>query len=659
MLDPIVMFKDGGPFMYVILMGGLCMPLFVAAAGVLAATRLRVPAALHLLIGTSVLLLGAVGTLQGLTMLDRALANCSPEMYATLAAAGQFVALFPLIAGGLIAALTLAGMGAAVGLGTAVRVKDRRLTVLHAVAAIPVFLAAAGFVVAGSVSGVVIALLGTAAIALVAVFASTDDDENGRLATVRATVGGLVTLALCSQAIQLVAITGAPWYQAKAHASAEMRGQLLALTADALGPAIGASVAAMLAGLLATALLVAPLFKGLLGGRAAIGTVAAGLALVPGALLLGYTGLRLFETHQETISAAEVRHAALAELGVELPTLKTDTVRRGILPRPTLTFLADGTVLLDGEETSPGPLPALVQEAGLNIEASPYTPLSAVLAHEPDSAREVHWVVQGPDDPMSLKTLKIRPEGDSSDGFVEIVANGIVVVVEGDVAQVGLAQRGEIGPAVEGPWSEVPAIIANIRVQYPDEQDVYLWLPADRTAQDLVGFVDTLIDQADDTGRDPAWVHWRTDPPPELSVLDEDDPHGSTDDSDAADPSLRIVRGGEVVTPATPTTSLGEASVLGSLDPDIVKRVVRRYSGQMKYCYESELAKHPELAGKIVVKFVISAEGTVSAASADSDSIGNPSLTECVLAKVKRWTFPKPPGGGIVIVKYPFVFDTP
>lgn len=34
----------------------------------------------------------------------------------------------------------------------------------------------------------------------------------------------------------------------------------------------------------------------------------------------------------------------------------------------------------------------------------------------------------------------------------------------------------------------------------------------------------------------------------------------------------------------------------------------------------------------------------------------NANVERCLASKIKRWVFPAPKGGGIVIVTYPFIF---
>ena len=56
--------------------------------------------------------------------------------------------------------------------------------------------------------------------------------------------------------------------------------------------------------------------------------------------------------------------------------------------------------------------------------------------------------------------------------------------------------------------------------------------------------------------------------------------------------------------------------------------------------------------------FTIAANGMVQSASVTETTLKNSEVERCITAKIRTWKFPKPKGGGIVIVKYPFIFKT-
>ena len=98
---------------------------------------------------------------------------------------------------------------------------------------------------------------------------------------------------------------------------------------------------------------------------------------------------------------------------------------------------------------------------------------------------------------------------------------------------------------------------------------------------------------------------------------------------------------------------------MGALRKEDITGAIRKDLSAIRLCYERALTKSPKLEGKVMVKFVIGADGRVSSASDDSDvKFPDAKVTQCVLGRVRALRFPKPVGGGVVNVKYPFVFKS-
>jgi outer membrane biosynthesis protein TonB len=108
-----------------------------------------------------------------------------------------------------------------------------------------------------------------------------------------------------------------------------------------------------------------------------------------------------------------------------------------------------------------------------------------------------------------------------------------------------------------------------------------------------------------------------------------------------------------------PQIRSGAAMVKGSLSKEVIRRIVHRHINEVKFCYERELATRPDLAGRVSIKFIIMGTGAVQMAAVAESTIGNPSVENCIAQAVRRWTFPQPEGGGIVIVTYPFQLEAP
>lgn len=101
----------------------------------------------------------------------------------------------------------------------------------------------------------------------------------------------------------------------------------------------------------------------------------------------------------------------------------------------------------------------------------------------------------------------------------------------------------------------------------------------------------------------------------------------------------------------------GNTHVIGGLTADEVGRIIRRHWNEIKYCYEKELSKDPNLAGKVGVAFQIGPIGDVVTAKVSETDLHSNNVEECMLSNVRRWKFPNPRGGGVVDVNYPFIFS--
>jgi hypothetical protein len=106
-----------------------------------------------------------------------------------------------------------------------------------------------------------------------------------------------------------------------------------------------------------------------------------------------------------------------------------------------------------------------------------------------------------------------------------------------------------------------------------------------------------------------------------------------------------------------PTLRPGTAQVVGALAPELIRRIVRTRFGQLRFCYEKGLKANPSLAGRLSVKFVIGADGAVPTAQDSGSTLSDAAVVSCMVGVFKQMQFPKPQGGGIVVITYPIVFD--
>jgi hypothetical protein len=115
----------------------------------------------------------------------------------------------------------------------------------------------------------------------------------------------------------------------------------------------------------------------------------------------------------------------------------------------------------------------------------------------------------------------------------------------------------------------------------------------------------------------------------------------------------QLTRRGPLRVPAFPT---GEVKVRGSLDREIVRRVVRHHLNEVRYCYERVLLAHPALAGRVVAAFTILPTGRVAASTIAESTLNNATVEGCIAQSVRRWEFPRTEG--LVLVSYPFSLVT-
>ena len=103
------------------------------------------------------------------------------------------------------------------------------------------------------------------------------------------------------------------------------------------------------------------------------------------------------------------------------------------------------------------------------------------------------------------------------------------------------------------------------------------------------------------------------------------------------------------------TVTPGSATVKGQLSPELIDKEVRRHRAQMQFCYQKQLTRSPNLAGKVSLQWVIAMDGSVIRPKVKSSSLGNDDVESCLVRALANWKFPKPEGG-VVEVIYPFVF---
>lgn len=102
-------------------------------------------------------------------------------------------------------------------------------------------------------------------------------------------------------------------------------------------------------------------------------------------------------------------------------------------------------------------------------------------------------------------------------------------------------------------------------------------------------------------------------------------------------------RGGRRV----PRIRMSMPVVKGDLPKEVVQRIVRRYFGRYRSCYETALGDDPKLEGGVTVKGVIGADGRLTQPTGTPTDGMPPSVASCVANAMADLSFPRPKGGKV------------
>ncbi len=100
--------------------------------------------------------------------------------------------------------------------------------------------------------------------------------------------------------------------------------------------------------------------------------------------------------------------------------------------------------------------------------------------------------------------------------------------------------------------------------------------------------------------------------------------------------------------------------VLGSMDPELLRKILKEYLPQFKFCYQEELMERNEaIKGVVDLQFTIGRNGRVTKATVKSKQAKfSRSGVKCMTKVLKLIPFPKPKGGGVVEVRQPLNFSS-
>jgi len=80
-----------------------------------------------------------------------------------------------------------------------------------------------------------------------------------------------------------------------------------------------------------------------------------------------------------------------------------------------------------------------------------------------------------------------------------------------------------------------------------------------------------------------------------------------------------------------------DGKATGSRDRDAVAAVVTRHNSAIQFCYQKEVRRHPNLKGKLVVRFVITPQGNIASVNVIASTLNNPAVESCIVERIMRW----------------------
>jgi len=96
--------------------------------------------------------------------------------------------------------------------------------------------------------------------------------------------------------------------------------------------------------------------------------------------------------------------------------------------------------------------------------------------------------------------------------------------------------------------------------------------------------------------------------------------------------------------------------LLGHVPGKAMQDIVRARFSAFQGCYRQGVKKNRELAGDIVVRFLIGKDGKVSHAGLDKLTLRDCDVGACIVEDIQALSFP-PPSDGVVTVIYPLHFE--
>jgi hypothetical protein len=98
--------------------------------------------------------------------------------------------------------------------------------------------------------------------------------------------------------------------------------------------------------------------------------------------------------------------------------------------------------------------------------------------------------------------------------------------------------------------------------------------------------------------------------------------------------------------------------ISGCLAKEIVRGVIDSHRDDIKGCFSAGLARNPQLAGKVNVRFTIVHSGSVTKSEVTQTTLNDAQVEKCMTDKILTWKFPSYKGGPECVINYPFILKS-
>ncbi len=81
--------------------------------------------------------------------------------------------------------------------------------------------------------------------------------------------------------------------------------------------------------------------------------------------------------------------------------------------------------------------------------------------------------------------------------------------------------------------------------------------------------------------------------------------------------------------------------IRGGLEKEQIQKVINKHLMEIRYCYEKELTRKPNLKGDVGVTFKIDSNGEINSVDISKSTINDIGVESCLTARIKNWKFPE------------------